>query len=267
MLAENSWIDFFFTWWSGEILKCHHCHASNFSCPRLSKMKQALRAQHFKNIRAYDTLPFFALLLSMLCTHWFYGPGALLYPLAALIWAASTYRLFSLAIINSLVALTLYHSVTTIFLDDPNLSYLTTVISIRVGLIILGLATIILCVSSQNRKQLFQEVLYLANHDSLTETLNRRSFLDFGEKALQHPANTSLSLLMLDIDHFKRMNDQYGHYVGDRALQHLVSVVKSNLREDDLFSRIGGEEFIILIQNKSLAETEKLQNAFVPILH
>lgn len=63
---------------------------------------------------------------------------------------------------------------------------------------------------------------------------------------------------MLDIDHFKQMNDQYGHYVGDRALQHLVALVKSNLRETDLFSRVGGEEFIILLKNNSLSETEKI---------
>ncbi len=112
-----------------------------------------------------------------------------------------------LALINSLVCLTLYHSVTGLFIDQVNSSYLATIISIRVGLIILGLATLILCVISQNRNQLYKEVLYLANHDSLTETLNRRSFTQFSEKALNHKNNHSLSLIMLDIDEFKKLND------------------------------------------------------------
>lgn len=163
-----------------------------------------------------------------------------------------------LALINSLVCLTLYHSVTGLFIDQVNSSYLTTIISIRVGLIILGLATLILCVISQNRNQLYREVLYLANHDSLTETLNRRSFTQFSEKALNHKNNHSLSLIMLDIDDFKKLNDQYGHYVGDRALQHLSNIVKSNLRNHDLFCRNGGEEFIILLNNNNLNETQRI---------
>lgn len=126
------------------------------------------------------------------------------------------------------------------------------------GLIILGLATLILCVISQNRNQLYREVLYLANHDSLTETLNRRSFTQLSEKALKHKNNHSLSLIMLDIDDFKKMNDQYGHYVGDRALQHLSNIVKSNLRDHDLFCRIGGEEFIILLNNNNLNKTQRI---------
>lgn len=257
MLVENRWIDFF-TWWSGEVLNAVIILPLILAAPSWQKIKHATHLQNLKQIRVYDTLPFLALLLSIVCTHIFYGPGALLYPLAALIWAASTYRLFNLSVINSLVALTLYHSVTGMFLDEVNSSYLTTIISIRVGLIILALATLLLCVINQNRRQLYQEVLYLANHDSLTETLNRRSFVEFSEIALKDRKNRAISLIMLDIDHFKQMNDQYGHYVGDRALQHLVALVKSNLRETDLFSRVGGEEFIILLKNNSLSKTEKI---------
>ncbi|MDV2485781.1 diguanylate cyclase [Acinetobacter towneri] len=54
------------------------------------------------------------------------------------------------------------------------------------------------------------------------------------------------------------MNDQYGHYVGDRALQHLSNIVKSNLRDHDLFCRIGGEEFIILLNNNNLNKTQRI---------
>ena len=257
MLKENRWIDFF-TWWSGEILNAVIVLPLILAAPGWSKFKKLINNQYAKETQIQDILPFFALLISIACTHIFYGPGALLYPLAALIWAAASYQLFNLALINSLVCLTLYHSVTGLFIDQVNSSYLTTIISIRVGLIILGLATLILCVISQNRNQLYREVLYLANHDSLTETLNRRSFTQLSEKALKHKNNHSLSLIMLDIDDFKKMNDQYGHYVGDRALQHLSNIVKSNLRDHDLFCRIGGEEFIILLNNNNLNKTQRI---------
>jgi diguanylate cyclase len=65
------------------------------------------------------------------------------------------------------------------------------------------------------------------------------------ERADRH--NTPLSLAMLDIDHFKRINDSMGHSTGDMALAHLAKVVKSVLRSTDILARYGGEEFVILL--------------------
>jgi diguanylate cyclase (GGDEF)-like protein/PAS domain S-box-containing protein len=97
--------------------------------------------------------------------------------------------------------------------------------------------------------RLLQELDHQAKTDFLTELANRRYFLELAEQELarcQRYGN-SLSILMLDIDFFKTINDTYGHKAGDQVLQKLASVCKEILREVDVIGRIGGEEFAIFL--------------------
>ncbi|MEQ8691402.1 MAG: sensor domain-containing diguanylate cyclase, partial [Pseudomonadales bacterium] len=89
---------------------------------------------------------------------------------------------------------------------------------------------------------------YEASHDALTDTFNRRVFTEVGQSQISAAlrSKSSLALVVLDIDHFKSVNDSYGHAVGDKVLQAVVDAVRSNLRESDLLARIGGEEFVVL---------------------
>ena len=89
----------------------------------------------------------------------------------------------------------------------------------------------------------------LASTDPLTGALNRRTFLEVAARELSRARRTDspLSLVMLDLDHFKRVNDTYGHPVGDRVLQRFAEVVRSQLREEDILVRYGGEEFCVLL--------------------
>lgn len=89
----------------------------------------------------------------------------------------------------------------------------------------------------------------LSRHDSLTNILNRRAFLELFqiEVTRQRRHNHALSLLMLDIDFFKSINDTYGHAAGDIVLIQLCETVQQLLRRSDVFGRIGGEEFVILL--------------------
>jgi diguanylate cyclase len=66
------------------------------------------------------------------------------------------------------------------------------------------------------------------------------------------------SVALLDIDHFKRLNDALGHQAGDQALVHLTSVVRQLLRPTDSFARYGGEEFLVLLPNSDLADAERI---------
>lgn len=87
----------------------------------------------------------------------------------------------------------------------------------------------------------------LSQTDSLTNLLNRRSF---NEKLQSiHDADLSYTIIILDLDHFKSVNDHYGHYVGDRALTHVAEILTAQIRCSDLVARYGGEEFIITLQN------------------
>ena len=89
----------------------------------------------------------------------------------------------------------------------------------------------------------------LALTDPLTALPNRRG-LDVAlsrELARARRTGTTLCLALLDIDHFKRINDQFGHAVGDQALKHLASVLKPGIRETDTLARFGGEEFVLVL--------------------
>jgi diguanylate cyclase (GGDEF)-like protein len=93
--------------------------------------------------------------------------------------------------------------------------------------------------------------LTLANTDALTGALSRRNFLNLAELELARSTRYGmpLMLLMLDLDHFKLINDQFGHAGGDAVLQEFVRTVLGVLRESDLIGRLGGEEFAVLLPN------------------
>ena len=93
----------------------------------------------------------------------------------------------------------------------------------------------------------------LAITDPLTGAFNRRYFLTQVDRQMSaiKRHNMSMGILILDIDHFKRVNDTYGHLVGDRVLQGIVQIMKKQLRSDDVLARYGGEEFIIMSTEKS----------------
>lgn len=100
----------------------------------------------------------------------------------------------------------------------------------------------------------------LANQDPLTGAANRRAVLEALESQLSKAQRqrTPLALLMLDIDHFKRVNDQHGHLAGDQVLRHFVHVVRQRLRATDMLGRYGGEEFLLLLPDTDLAGAQQL---------
>ncbi|HCE44853.1 MAG TPA: diguanylate cyclase response regulator [Lentisphaeria bacterium] len=94
-----------------------------------------------------------------------------------------------------------------------------------------------------------EELLVLSRTDSLTGMLNRRAFYEVLEKEIVRSCRQKipLSMIMLDIDHFKKINDTYGHQEGDAVLRELSSRIGSAIRHYDVMSRYGGEEFIALL--------------------
>jgi diguanylate cyclase (GGDEF)-like protein len=98
-------------------------------------------------------------------------------------------------------------------------------------------------------RQVLQEVQKMAVTDSLTGLLNRRHFFELAEHELRRAKRYArpLSIIMLDVDHFKQINDTYGHAVGDRVLHEVAQVCLSETRSVDVLGRYGGEEFTIML--------------------
>jgi diguanylate cyclase (GGDEF)-like protein/PAS domain S-box-containing protein len=103
---------------------------------------------------------------------------------------------------------------------------------------------------------LFSKVQEMAMTDSLTNICNRRRFFELAdaEFARSHRYQHPLSMIMMDIDHFKRVNDNHGHAVGDIVLKQVAAMCKSSLRTVDLFARYGGEEFVVMLPETTVEE-------------
>lgn len=112
--------------------------------------------------------------------------------------------------------------------------------------------------------QLFRKVEKLATTDSLTGLYNRRHFMERAESEFQRARRyrRPLSLIMADIDRFKRVNDTYGHGAGDQVLKFVASLARAELREMDVIGRYGGEEFIILMPETGLEGARSLAERF-----
>ncbi len=117
-------------------------------------------------------------------------------------------------------------------------------------------------------RPLFHRLTYASCNDDLTGCLNRRELLLTTERSLARAVRDGeeLSLIMADIDHFKQVNDTWGHAAGDQVIQQFVRVAESCLRRGDSIGRIGGEEFIILLPgadvNGALLVAERIRSRF-----
>lgn len=102
-----------------------------------------------------------------------------------------------------------------------------------------------------------QHAEYLANTDMLTQLNNRRAFYSLGEKLMQTVERTS-SVIMLDIDNFKKINDGYGHASGDQAIKKVAKELLMEIGESDIVGRIGGEEFAVLLPDTTAFDASRL---------
>jgi diguanylate cyclase (GGDEF)-like protein len=108
--------------------------------------------------------------------------------------------------------------------------------------------------------QLVLSMRRLARRDPLTGLLNRRAIDDLLDDEAHRASRlgSTFSVLMLDVDHFKAINDHHGHAAGDRALQHLATLLSGQMRDIDRVARYGGEEFVVLLPATDAAEAAVL---------
>ncbi len=136
-------------------------------------------------------------------------------------------------------------------------------------------ARILLSQEIAERRELECRLRVLATTDGLTGALNRAAFIAEGQQAVGRACRSGedLAVFMLDVDHFKSVNDQFGHAGGDLALRHLVDVMRGLIRGNDLLGRLGGEEFAVVLPGVSadaaerVAERLRCQIAETPAVH
>lgn len=107
-----------------------------------------------------------------------------------------------------------------------------------------------------NNKRMEHSLRTLAHTDPLTGLHNRRSFIELAERRLREArsAQEPVTVMLFDLDHFKQINDQKGHVMGDEVLRHISALVSKQLRAGDLLARIGGDEFAIMLQGAAVGQ-------------
>jgi diguanylate cyclase (GGDEF)-like protein len=105
------------------------------------------------------------------------------------------------------------------------------------------------------------QAIQMATIDELTGITNRRGFMLLGEKSLQYAfrVRLPLSLLFLDLNHFKAINDKFGHDIGDDALRQMAEILCNVFRDADIFARLGGDEFVVLLPGSGSEHCQRIQ--------
>lgn len=189
-------------------------------------------------------------LLSALIVHSAYQKG-----LVGIIWCYPILVLLFFCLNNRLAQI----ASGVIFLVTMCTSYyfFTTEETIRIGIALFMI--LVCCILVFNN--VFRQYDYLENKavtDPMTGLLNRALLKEKLQQSMENSNSYPAVLFNLDVDHFKKINDTYGHQAGDEALIQMTQLLKSVLRKTDVVFRLGGEEFLILVEDISLAEATKL---------
>ena len=209
------------------------------------RLKQLLRIQ--VRWRLKGCLPLLALLLSLIFSVYIGGPGAIAFPIPALLWCAVRYQLFPVTLLTLLTGMTEISSISAnlVLYETPNNhnAFLDTLMSARLGIAMLVMGPLILASSIAANRKLMRRLEHSANHDFLTGVLARSAMTRKAGELLEHKhrSKEAVSLLLIDIDHFKQINDTHGHSAGDQVLASFAHIVRRELRHDQLFGRLGGK--------------------------
>lgn len=254
---------------------------------------QYIGIQKFKRVRANWILPIVSILLVFGVTVWFH----VLHPnvqaravLNSLVYAGINFACAKLLLVPAAQPLkTAYRFTGTAFLvltvaflyRAVNLYFFSPVgadlhnLALSPGIFFIGSMTQ-MCLTFGFvlilNYRLVTDLQTLAVRDPLTGILNRRSLEDEAGYLLARCErnNETMTLMMIDVDHFKAVNDQYGHQVGDEVLMQLVEIVSATIRTGDYFARYGGEEFCVMLpltaQDDALILAERLRQKYADTL-
>ena len=252
-------------WFSAEFANYLIILPTVLAFPGVGAFRRELTGQTWSFAHA---LPAMALLLSIGASAMIGGPGAIVFPVPALIWCALTYGFVLTTHLTMLVGIFDMLAMSFGWMEiAPAEGSLSAIISIRIGVALLTLGPLTVASIAAAYERAIGQLEYAANHDAVTGIPSRRTFAAEGTRMLTNAARRGepMTVLMIDIDHFKRVNDGHGHDVGDRVLACTAQTIRAVLPSDVLFCRMGGEEFAACIPQRSredaLAIAERIRQA------
>lgn len=198
-----------------------------------------------------DSLPAAALFLSCVVAVIVGGPGAIAFPVPALLWCSLIYTVFPATVLTLLFSLWAM----VVFIGGYIADYAgdidkATLISVRLGASLITLGPVTLAVVMKSHHELLAKLHHIATHDQLTGANSRHAFRKKARRILD-ARKKPVSILLIDLDHFKSVNDTYGHAGGDAVLIAFAERVRDCLEPGNPFGRIGGEEFAIALPGSS----------------
>lgn len=250
ILFGGSWYEGFAFWFVTEMVNYAAFLPVLLTLPVMSGSGREILSRALQGWNLVQAKPLIALVLSAAASVLIGGPGAVAFPILALLWCALSYSLFTTACLTlSFGFWTLISIRTGIVWIGPDHDTRAFLLSTQLGVTFMSLAPLVVGSVMVARKDLLQQLRTLANTDVMTGLNNRRAFLEEGKALLLGAArdNQPIAVMMLDIDHFKSINDTHGHDAGDSVLVEFAVILKHNIRPCDKVGRLGGEEFAIIL--------------------
>ena len=174
--------------------------------------------------------------------------GSLVFSLPALLWCALSYPILVTTVITMLAFTAKIIIASAGFMEFTPAHYVDAA-TLRLGITMLILGPLSVAGAHAARTELLKRLRHQANHDCLTDVLSRNGFVQASNTLLKRLRfdGSPVSVLMLDLDHFKQVNDNYGHASGDQLLRDFTQTLTQTLRQQDVLGRIGGEEFAVVL--------------------
>ncbi|MEB3753775.1 GGDEF domain-containing protein [Acinetobacter sp. MD2(2019)] len=249
---QNKDILFYLYWFTGECL--NYSIFIIFFYSIISAIHKKQFEYKIENLK-----PLVLLTFSTIVAIKFTGIASIAFILPAIIWCALSYPMTILSLLIVISFGTQYYYGLVFLEKIPNLSKfpfeLDQRVSLQIGTTLATLVPIIINILVKNQRYLIKKFKLSSQKDYLTNIFNRRGFLELINK---EDKIEKCALLIIDIDFFKKINDTYGHDIGDNIIRHTCKIISDTLPENTFFCRYGGEEFMILYRNTTKKDTMQL---------
>lgn len=233
---------------------------------RKSASAIAAKQHNAKRSLGRHLAPLTALIFSLMMGMAVGGPGAISFAVPALLWCALSYSMFFTSLCTlgfcAWMLIAIASGVMGAPIANEVLEYTS---SAKLGIALISIAPLAAAVTNASRLSLVAKLAQAAHYDFLTRALARGEFIERSRGLLRRGAHDGrpVAVLMLDIDRFKQINDIHGHAVGDEVLSAFAETIKGALRTEDVFGRIGGEEFGLVIpgqgSDQALATADRIR--------